>query len=295
MALSLCETRIDSQGRELVLHGTALFPIACYHDDLTKDMVPWHWHDEMEALVVTEGTAAVTAGTEKYTLQQGEGCFINSGILHAAWNAAHGPCRFHSIVFHPRLVGGIDSIFWQNYVSPLLGNSLLKSVYLDGSQGWHQAVLGAIEDAWQNCTAEPRGYELWVREALSRLVFQLSGHCPVIRQPSEKELRDGERIKTMLQYVQDHYGEELHISQIADSALVSESECLRCFRNTVGMPPIRYVKQFRIQKAAQLLGSTQLKIADIGAKCGFSDISYFTKTFRELKGCTPGEYRKMIE
>ena len=44
MALSACNTETDSAGRELTVHGTAAFPIACYHDDLEAAPVPWHWH-----------------------------------------------------------------------------------------------------------------------------------------------------------------------------------------------------------------------------------------------------------
>ena len=46
-----------------------------------------------------------------------------------------------------------------------------------------------------------------------------------------------------------------------------------------------------IAKAAELLRSTRLKTGEIGLECGFSDGSYFIKTFREIKHCTPREYR----
>ena len=45
------------------------------------------------------------------------------------------------------------------------------------------------------------------------------------------------------------------------------------------------------EKAAELLRSTRLKTGEIGLECGFSDGSYFIKTFREIKHCTPREYR----
>lgn len=156
-----------------------------------------------------------------------------------------------------------------------------------------QEANASIELAWQNCVDETSGYEFVVRNALSQLVFLLSSHHPSVPQhTSDKMIRDGERIKTMLQYLQEHYASEINTAQIAGSALISESECLRCFRSTIGTTPIQYVKQFRIQKAAEQLASSNQKIADIAASCGFLDVSYFTKTFREQKGCTPSEYRK---
>ena len=118
MALSVCRTVIDDFARELLKHGTAAFPIACYHDDLQTEPVPWHWHEELEVLVVSEGTILATAAGEKYRLEKGEGLFINAGVLHGDWPLNAGPCRLHSMVFHPRLVGGSpDSVFWQKYLS----------------------------------------------------------------------------------------------------------------------------------------------------------------------------------
>lgn len=60
----------------------------------------------------------------------------------------------------------------------------------------------------------------------------------------------------------------------------------------LGLTPIQYVKQYRIEKAAEMLLTTRLKAGEIGAACGFSDMSYFTKSFREAKHCTPKEYQR---
>ena len=56
MALNIsCNIVASEKGRELVQHGSALFPIACYAEDLSSYSVAWHWHEELEVLVVSEG------------------------------------------------------------------------------------------------------------------------------------------------------------------------------------------------------------------------------------------------
>lgn len=295
MAISPCPNSayaISRQGRELVNHGTPLFPVAFYHDDLERDRVPWHWHDELEAVYVSAGETTLFAGSRHYTLRAGQGFFINADVLHSANGTSGTHCRYHSLVFHPRLVGGgIDSVFWQSYLRPLIASGV-KSVALDGSAPWHAQALAAVEGAWQEGAAEAPGYEFQVRAALSELVFLLFSHLPAGGvHASEKVQRDGERIKQMLRFIQENFAEALTVSDIAAVAAISQSECLRCFQDTIGMAPIQYVKRYRIQRAAELLTSTDGKIADIGAACGFQDTSYFTRAFREVKGMTPGDYR----
>lgn len=294
MALSECNTTVDKSGRELVEHGTTAFPIACYQDDFRIMDVPWHWHEEWEAVVITRGSCEVAAGNRRVTLCAGEGFFINSGILHGCWDAENSGCMFHSLVFHPRLVGGsLDSIFHQGYVQPLLDNSGLEFLSLSPSVLWQKQALEAIEAAWQHCVREEGGYVFHVRSFLSQLAVLLHENMPrAVQTASGKSLRDGARIKTMLSFVHENFGSELNTRRIAASASISESECLRCFRSTIGTTPIQYVKQYRIQQAAQLLLDTEEKISDIACRCGFQDMSYFTRAFREDKGCVPTQYRK---
>lgn len=293
MALYSCSVNVDSQGKEIAQHGTAAFPVASYHDDLSKYDIAWHWHEEMEAVVLTQGSVVFAAGNRKYTLQAGEGFFINSGILHGAWALDTSGCQFHSLVFHPKLVGGnADSVFYQNYVRPLMENKSLEGIVLSPRIRWQADACEAIENAWQACAQEPVGYEFQVRTNLSQLLCLLQSSIPAAEVPNKKQMRSAERIKAMLRYIHENYAEDINTTTIAKSAAVSESECLRCFRTTIGTTPIQYLRQYRIQQSAQLLAATQEPVAEIAVRCGFQDVSYFTKTFRELRGCAPSEYRK---
>lgn len=293
MAIASCGTVTDATGRELIAHGTTPFPIACYHDDFREMDVPWHWHEELEAAIITEGSLVVAAGNEKFTLHAGEGFFVNSGVLHGCWDMDATGCRAHSLVFHPRLVGGsLDSIFQQNYIEPLLHHPSLKAAALAPSVPGQSSILEAVERAWQECALENKGYEFRVREALSQLIYLLLANYPP--QPcsiGEKSQRDSQRIKAMLSFIHANYTSELSVETIAASALVSESECLRCFRSTIGTTPIQYVKQYRIQQAAKQLTATDDLISEIASRCGFQDMSYFSRAFRAYKGCTPSAYR----
>lgn len=295
MELSMCTTKTNSQGMELTLHGSAPFPIACYLDELYSKEVPWHWHNEWEAIVVSKGKALIKTENRNYIIEEGNGIFINSTVLHSIGNADETPSFLHSLVFHPRLIGGnTDSVFWQNYVHPLCENSLAKTILLTCDTDWQKHILNTLENTWELCQTPKSGYEFQVREQLSQCICSLAEHYPSAHsQPSEKSIRDEKRIKAMLEYIHQNYTESIKMKEIAKSSAISISECLRCFRRTIGMTPVQYLIQFRIHQAANLLRSTDLKIVDIGAQCGFQDMSYFSKTFREIYGCTPTEYRNI--
>lgn len=293
MALYECTTVTDKEGKELLEHGTALFPIACYRDDMHKGQSPGTGMRSWEAAVVVKGRALIEAGTEKAVLEQGDGFFINTGILHSAKNAGRGECILHSMCFQPWLVGGNkDSIFWTKYVNPLLADRSAGLVCLGQKNSREEEAVRLIEEVWETCVKEPSGYEFDVRHGLSRLIcILLSGSRHINGQPDERYLRVEMRMKDMLQYIRKNYAGEMKMKGIAESAMVSVSECLRCFRSTIGTTPIQYVKQYRIQKAAELLHSTAMSISEIGGQCGFSDMSYFSKEFRKAYACTPSEYR----
>ena len=293
MALSRVNSSADSKGHELVRHGTDAFPIACYENDMAKDVVPWHWHEELEAGVVLEGSLVFAAGQERYILKQGDGFYLNAGILHRCWDD-HASCRLMSMVFHPRLVGGsLDSVIYQNYVQPLLDDRALECIRLSPEVPWQAEMMAQMTDCWQACVQEPMGFEIKARNLLSEMILALHHYAPAAKKmPSAKALRDAERIKTMLQFIHDNCGEEIRLEQIAASAAVSESECIRCFRAAIGATPVQYLRHYRVRKAAQLLSGTEEKISSICGLCGFQDISFITKTFREIMGCAPAEYRR---
>ena len=269
--------------------GTAAFPAAVYLDDVSTDVVAWHWHEEFEYILSEKGILCVDVNKTRVRLNQGEGIFVNSGALHAV---EQSPALLHSSVFHPRLVGGMDTIFWQKLIRPMLQPDAPAFFLLDGAVPWQAQVLACLREAWQAVAVEPFDYENRVRYYLSAALRLLSTQCVGGKtKVSQQEQIAAERMKQMLRFVEEHYAEELTVERIAASVALSESACLRSFRQMLGITPIQYVKQFRVEKAAELLRSTRLKTGEIGMECGFADGSYFIKTFREIKHCTPKEYR----
>lgn len=287
-----CSVQTNGQGEELREHGTHLFPVACYLDILPRDEFSWHWHNELELGIVTEGSVIVEIGSAKYRLQAGEGFFVNSNVLHAG-SVEETSCVIHSVVCHPRAIcGGTDNIIWQKYVKPLMENQACPGFHLKPDVDWQKKILDSIAFLWRKAEEEGPAFEIYIRNELSVIVALLSERQPVMnRKTFGRAQRNNARIKEMLTYIQINYGQEITIEDIAAVCAISVSECIRCFRETTNTTPIAYLKSYRLQQAALKLQFTDEKISVIAEKCGFQEMSYFAKSFKEVYGCTPSEYR----
>ncbi|MGD0192561.1 MAG: AraC family transcriptional regulator [Rhizomicrobium sp.] len=82
------------------------------------------------------------------------------------------------------------------------------------------------------------------------------------------------------------------IAKVAQACGLSVSKLIRAFRNTTGMPPHRWLRSYRVERAKDLLLNSGLALGQIAYDCGFSDQSHFTRVFSTIVGATPGAWRR---
>jgi AraC-like DNA-binding protein len=87
------------------------------------------------------------------------------------------------------------------------------------------------------------------------------------------------------------YGQPLEISHLAQVASVSEAHFIRTFRATFGETPHRYLQRRRVERAMFLLRETPRSVTDICLDVGFGSLGTFSRTFSNIVGDTPTEYR----
>ena len=104
------------------------------------------------------------------------------------------------------------------------------------------------------------------------------------------------RIKKALIFIENNYQGNVTINEIADSAGVSVSTCLRLFRDVLGTTPIRYLIDYRLQKLSEeLVLPNNISIGEIAYSCGFTDATYFNRCFKKKYGMTPSQYKLSTE
>lgn len=103
------------------------------------------------------------------------------------------------------------------------------------------------------------------------------------------------RINVALAYIHDHLGDKLKVRDIARVAMMSEFHFLRTFKQVLGVSPISYIKQLRMQQAYLLLDSGKWSIPEVAELCGYQDLQYFTKSFKRQYGITPSAIYMSID
>jgi AraC-like DNA-binding protein len=99
------------------------------------------------------------------------------------------------------------------------------------------------------------------------------------------------RLRHVMDFIEEHLGEEIRLSQLADLAQMSLYHFGHLFKQSTGLPPHQFCLQRRIVRAKKLLADSRLSITEISQALGFASQAHFTTAFRKLVGITPHAYR----
>ncbi len=291
MMINLCTIQLDKNNRELTQQGTPSFPVASYLDYLEIIPVPYHWHEEVEIILVDSGVLELCVDMETMVLHAGEGIFINSGRLHSCVSYDYSNCILKSFVFHPKLVyGTVDSVFYSDYIAMLISENAPSYCMLKAQS------CELISSSYTLFQEKNHAYEFKIRTNFSEIILSCTNEMNSnVKKTNLKKQRLLKRSKLMMSYIHQHYAQNITLQDIAHSANIKENECLRCFKSVLRRSPIQYLKQYRLEQAAFLLKSTTSLIIDVAMECGFSDMSYFSKSFKEHFQVTPKQYREQTK
>lgn len=241
-------------------------------------------------MYLARGSVLCLAGEDRIELRQGSGIFINSGVLHRyeAQESTVAP----NIVFAPSLLAAEETFVCRKYVMPVIRSSVPYQL-LDPHIDWQAQILQilrrifALQEAGEDC-------ELTTVRMLLEMWELLAGHMdleagsPRLRRLNHKQAK----LQIMMQFIHDHYMEEITLEQIAASASLSKSGALHIFRSGIQISPVAYLIRYRLAQAAEQLQTTRKSVSSVAADTGFADAGYFCRKFRQQYHMSAGEYRQ---
>lgn len=281
---------------ETTMHGTKDFPCEYHYVDTShpRNNMPFHWHKEWEIIHILDGTFTAHADEAIYTAKAGDILLIRDGMLHGGFSEH---CIYECIIFDLHdLFRNFESV--KKYLRPIYRKALLPAIYYPAAEPLQlSASVEGIANAFRRAGNEADIHsplELAVLGHISLFFAAImeNGLYTASSTASPDTSHKIDSVKPVLEYIEQHYSDDITLKKLADIACMNENYFCRFFRSITHQTPMEYVNMYRIEKAAQLLQSTGLPVINICLECGFNDSSNFIKVFRKYKGMTPGQYRR---
>ena len=274
---------------EIEQRGTSDFPFAFYHLDFNHSRyhMSAHWHGEMELIRVLDGEFHVTLNNKRIVAKTGDIVLVNKEVLH---QGSPFNCEYECIVFHAEFLyselhdsnGLIKGILDQEYVIV---------DYYPHTNSELNRIFDSIFDAIR---AQQPGYKFRIIAAFYNLFAIIQEQQLYTRNIGSDQMpgnRNIAKLKKILAYIRSNYDKPITLDMIAKTVDMSPKYLGSFFKNMTKITPFEYLNEYRIEKACQKLRNTDMSVTDIAYTCGFSDLSYFIKTFKNRKGVSPGKFR----
>lgn len=280
--------------KEGVTHGNVSFPLACYRWDTNKQFfVRLHWHDETELVFFQKGKFIVDINMKKYRIDAPALMFITSGDIHSI--IAEEGCKESAVVFDLKMLSFeyFDAIQYQ-IIRPLLEKKIQFPKFILSEDPIWTEMLSLYRKIFNESKHKKLASYMKVKAYIYQLIAVLYQNKKLQYAEDIKEYDSYkiENAKKVLIYIRENYNQKISLDDMAKRMGMNTQYFCRYFKKLTGKTPTAYINEIRIEKAAEYLLQSDRKILDIAMACGYENMGYFIKRFKEYKQVSPSEYRK---
>jgi len=302
--------------------------LCLYHNTLYEDYPP-HWHLPIEILMPVEGEYTIVVNDKAHVVKPYELLFIGSGVIHSAIAPPEGNRYFFQIdVSRLKNITGVNVILsligqvrhFSPETDPYIHRKLVKlfeeicDEYYNSEEFEDPDVLAANSAPDPSMVLAPSQYKstgsgseinksslcepIIYAKLLTMLTLIGRNHLEMVETDSNSESKKKEytgKFMSVCRYIDEHFAEDITLEDIAAKAGFSKFHFSRLFKQFTNASFYKYVNQQRIAHAEELLSNADLSVTQIAIQCGFSSTSSFIRMFKQLKNCTPTDFRKLKE
>lgn len=253
-----------------------------------QNTIPLHWHNHFEWIYITQGSFRVQVGAEFKDVSKGDIIFVNRKELHSAFpNSSES--ELYAIVYNQAFLidGELDRVK-RDYLVPLLNHELDMPFFFEKSAYQLAELQNCLEKMIKAFSDKRSGHEILVKAYLLEAIahaFQVAEVSPKI----DKQTNKNTVIEPILYHISNHFDQPISVKQAAELCNLSPNYFCYVFKKATGYTLKEYINRLRISEAERLLYSNQYSIQQIAYLVGFSNSTYFGRTFKKFKQKTPSE------
>ena len=280
---------------ETKVHGTHGFPYIVY-PAMIPDFhsgIPHHWHEEMEIIYVSNGCVTVSVRNTEYILKAGDIVLVHPQTIHSIRQHEDDPALYYNILFRlSMLESGADDTCREKYLEPVYSRRTLMPEYLTQEHPLHRELEPIIKQLLIDPHHQRFHDELMIKSRLFEIMYRILPYCEAADKSTAYEDIIYEKLKRSLAYLEENYADNITVEKIASVSNYSESHFSKLFGQLTGDSFTQYLKNYRLETAADRIRSEKTKISEIAVACGFTNLSYFSRSFYERFGTTPSDFRR---
>ncbi|SEA24551.1 AraC-like ligand binding domain-containing protein [Lachnospiraceae bacterium NK3A20] len=258
-----------------------------------EDGYETHHHSAIEIIYCIENGYTVTAGQKTFNLQEGEILIIPSHMIHRLLAQPKG-ARFVMLIDPEPLMVYRD----YKIVSPLFS----QPMYLTARN--HSGIYRYVADELQKATdIYFENLPMWEMNVYARLIrvfaaigkdfFRGSENFEIGENNSHARVNYN-KFADLLAMVDEHYPDDISLDEAADFVGFSKFHFSRLFKEYTGTTFYDHLLNRRIQAAEELLNSN-MSVTDVCYRTGFHSLTSFSRSFKQITGFSPKEYRRYSE
>lgn len=235
-----------------------------------------NWHDNLELQLCTDGQGSVMLDEKIIPFAKNDIILINSNVIHHT--STTGIIRYSCLIVDTQFCQsiGIDPIALQ-FCSKLTSNSFLNS-------------FKALIDTYENTADICRIARL--NEILIKMLIELREHYTFSENAYTAKKRSFDAVKCTIKFIRTNYERKISLDEAAKNAFMDKYTLSREFKKLTGMTIVQYINSYRCKKAAEYITSG-ISVSESARMCGFTNMSFFTKTFKLYMHKMPSEYKRM--
>ena len=228
-------------------------------------------------IFVEEGSGWLKLGDKKFTAERGQAILLPPDLAHSYGADAKNPWNIYW--FHFQGSGSEALLQWTPFSKK---NPIIPCPAADGLRRNFRTALATVE----------RGYSNHSLLELSRVLINNLTLLHT-KNPTLSKDRQSQRIEQIMDYMRENLDCPEALERYAARCGFSVSRFSESFKKHCGVSPMAYLTELRIQRACELLDSTDLQVGEIAEQLGFQDTLYFSRLFSKHTGMPPTAYRKL--
>lgn len=266
----------------------------------SKTLSPPHYHNYLQFWYILKGSLIHNIYGKRLKQSRGDFLIVPPYLRHNIDTRDSEDLQFifcelaDDLINYPLATGQNDSLFSLTYLQPLVTGITPASPYVNFNE---QSTVLQIEQILGNLLHEFQqlsNFSLsYIRSNLVKL-FSLVAmeYTKNFSFPEDKLSKYRVSIQQALDFIDEHYTQNISLNQICKIAMMSTSSFSYVFKNITGKTFIEYINYLRVHRARTLIVDTDWPMVDICMDCGFCDTAYFDNTFKRMTGVTPSTYRR---